>query len=602
MSHTRIRNLVGCLSVVVVATAATSVPGALAQDRGLTIEYTVKVADIPRQLFHVTTAISNINQPSLDLSLPVWSPGWYVIENYGKNVARFHATAPGGRELRPVQVRKQTWRIDTKGISRVTVEFDYLANVLSANQARIASDYAFFTGTQLFLMPEGHRSRPSVVKFDVPSGWKIASGLDETADPAVFTAPEYDTLVDQPTLMGQFDVTRFTVDGKPHDLVLSPAGVYPADRARTLAGLLGKLAETQGRIFGGLPYKKYVYFYLFRAKEAAAAVLEHQNSFVIIRNPDALSLPDAAMVGGAAHEFFHVWNVKRIRPVQMWPYDYSKENETPLLWVSEGFTSYYTDLSMYRAGLRDARALVAEMAQGIGAVEGNEARRYISAADSSMSTWIDYGAVAASRISYYEQGRNLAQLLDLSIRHDTSGARGLDDVMRALFTDFYQRGRGFSSEDLIRVVNRVSGKSYESFFGKYVSGTDVPPYDTFLGYAGYRLENASRKFPFLGVNLDTLGRVTGAPPGFDAKTVGLQRDDFIVGIDGQTLDGLPSGTIFRLLGEKMGKKVRLRIRRGGEERDLDIDVGVVELPNYRVVEVQSPTAEQLKTREGWLKR
>jgi predicted metalloprotease with PDZ domain len=191
-------------------------PAAMAQDRGLAIEYTVKVADIPGQLFHVTTDINNINQPALDLSLPVWSPGWYVIENYAKNVFRFRVTEPGGRELRPAQVRKQTWRIDTSGISRVTVEFDYLANVLSANQARIAADYAFFTGTQLFLLPEGHRSRPSRVRFDVPSGWKIASGLDETAAPMVFTAPEYDTLVDQPTLMGRFDVTRFTVDGKPH--------------------------------------------------------------------------------------------------------------------------------------------------------------------------------------------------------------------------------------------------------------------------------------------------------------------------------------------------------------------------------------------------
>jgi predicted metalloprotease with PDZ domain len=255
--------LAGSLSVVVA-------PVAMAQDRGLAIEYTVKVADIPGQLFHVTTDIRNINQPSFDLSLPVWSPGWYVIENYAKNISRFRVSEPGGRELRPAQVRKQTWRIDTKGISRVVVEFDYLANVLSANQARIASDYAFFTGTQLFLLPEGHRSRPSGVRFDVPSGWKIATGLDETADPMVFTAPEYDTLVDQPTLMGPFDVTRFTVDGKPHEFVSNPPGVFSAEKTRTLVGHLAKLAEAQGTIFGGLPYRKFVYFYFFRAAEASA--------------------------------------------------------------------------------------------------------------------------------------------------------------------------------------------------------------------------------------------------------------------------------------------------------------------------------------------
>ena len=592
--RTLIRGLAWSLSVLVA-------PAAMAQDRGLAIEYTVKVADIPGQLFHVTTDIRNINQPALELSLPVWSPGWYVIENYAKNILRFRVTEPGGRELRPAQVRKQTWRIDTKGISRVTVEFDYLANVLSANQARIAPDYAFFTGTQLFLLPEGHRSRPSVVRFDVPRGWRIASGLDETADPAVFTAPEYDTLVDQPTLMGTFDVTRFMVEGKPHDVVASPAGVFSAEKTRTLIGHLTKLAETQGRIFGGLPYKKFVYFYFFRPAEASARVLEHQNSFVALWNPAALPQPDD-MVGQAAHEFFHVWNVKRIRPVQMWPYDYARENETPLLWVSEGFTGYYAVLSAYRAGLRDARSFVNFVAGKITEVEGNEARRYISASDSSTSTWIDYASPLPSRISYYSQGPNLAGLLDLSIRHDTNGAWGLDEVMRTLFTDFYQRGRGFSTDDLIRVVNRITRSSYETFFSRYVSGTDVPPYDTFLGYAGYQLERATRKIPFLGANLDTLGRVTGFPPGSDAATSRLQQDDFVVRVDGQTLEGQPAGTIFRLLNEKLGQNIRLRIRRAGEERELDMTVKFVELANYRIVESQSPTAEQLKVRESWLKR
>jgi predicted metalloprotease with PDZ domain len=594
----RWRSLIWCLAWCLSVLMA---PGAMAQDRRLEIEYTVKVADIPRQLFHVTTDIRNINQPALELSLPVWSPGWYVIENYAKNVFRFRVTDPGGRELRPAQVRKQTWRIDTKGISRLTVEFDYLANVLSANQARIASDYAFFTGTQLFLMPEGHRSRPSLVRFDVPAGWKIASGLDQTADPMVFTAPDYDTLVDQPTLMGQFDVTRFMVDGKPHDLVANPPGVFSAEKTRTLAGHLSKLAETQGRIFGGLPYRKFVYLYFFRPGEASAQVLEHQNSFVAIWNPDALPLPED-MLGQAAHEFFHVWNVKRIRPVQMWPYDYARENETPLLWVSEGFTSYYADLALYRAGLRPATSFVGDAARAIGEVEGNEARRYISASDSSTSTWLGYNSPLPFSISYYSQGRNIATLLDLSIRHDTNGARGLDEVMRTLFTDFYQRGRGFSTEDLVRVVNRISGHSYESFFSRYVSGTDVPPYETILGYAGYAVEHATRKVPFLGVNLDTMGRVTGAPPGFDARTARLQQEDFIVSVDGQTLEGQGAGTVFRLLNEKLGQNVRLRIRRGGEERELDIVVGFVELGNYRMVENQSPTADQLKIRDSWLKR
>jgi predicted metalloprotease with PDZ domain len=594
----RRRALIWCLTCCVTVLLA---PAGAAQGGRLEIEYIVKVADIPGQFFHVTTDIRNINQPALDLSLPAWSPGWYVIENYAKNISRFRVTEPGGRQLRPALVRKQTWRIDTKGISRITVEFDYHAAVLSANHAVIAPDYAFFTGTQLFLLPEGHRSRPSVVRFDVPSGWKTASGLDETADPTVFAAPDYDTLVDQPTLMGQFDVTRFMVNGKPHDFVANPPGAFTAEKTRTLIGHLTKLAETQARIFGGLPYRKFVYFYIFRPPDASASVLEHGNSFAAIWKTPPLPQPDD-MVGQAAHEYFHLWNVKRIRPVQLWPYDYSREIETPLLWVSEGFTSYYGNLSAYRAGLRDAQTFLGQVASGIAEVEGNEARRYISPADSSTSTWIGYNNPPPFSISYYTQGRNLAALLDLSIRHDTRGASGLDDVMRALFTDFYQRGRGFSAEDLIRVINRITRSSYEGFFSRYVSGADAPPYETIFGYAGYRVETTTLKIPNTGANLNERGQVTGLPPGYALQASRLQPGDVILSIDGQILDGQPGGTVFRLLGQKAGQNVRLRIQRSGAEQELEIPVGLVEIVSSRLADSPSPTADQLKIRESWLKR
>jgi predicted metalloprotease with PDZ domain len=588
------------LKILAVCVAVLLAPDATAQERRLSIEYTVKVADIPGQLFHVTTDIRNINQPALELSLPVWSPGWYVIENYARNISRFRVSGADGRQLRPAWVRKQTWRIDTTGIPRITVEFDYKAAVLSANQARIGPDYAFFTGTQLFLLPEGHRARPSTVRFDVPDGWKIASGLDETADPAMFTAPDYDTLVDQPTLMGQFDVTRFMVDGKPHDLVANPPGVFTAEKTRTLVGHLTKLAETQGKIFGGLPYRKFVYFYLFRHAEAGAQVLEHANSFAAIwDNGDRLQADD--VVGQAAHEFFHLWNVKRIRPVQMWPYDYARENETPLLWVSEGFTGYYTILTQYRTGFRGVRTFVDGAAGAIAEVEGNEARRYISPSDASSSTWLGYGNLP-SFTNYYSQGRNLAALLDLSILHDTGGASGLDEVMRALFTEFYQRGRGFSTADLIRVISRIAKKPYDDFFSRYVSGTDVPPYETIFGYAGYQVERTSRKMFNLGANISNLGRITGHPPGSNPETALLQKDDLILSVDGQTL-GRPGGpALFPLLSERIGRTARLRIRRGAEERELDIAVGPVEILSYRLVESASPTPEQLRIRESWLKR
>jgi predicted metalloprotease with PDZ domain len=270
--------------------------------------------------------------------------------------------------------------------------------------------------------------------------------------------------------------------------------------------------------------------------------------------------------------------------------------------VSEGFTNYYAALTRYRAGLRDARSFVEEVARTIAEVEGNEAGRYISAADASTSTWIGYNNPPQFSISYYTQGRNLAALLDLSVRHDTRGASGLDDVMRTLFTDFYQRGRGFSTEDLIRVINWITRNSYEGFFSRYVSGTDVPPYETIFGYAGYQVERATRKLPNVGANLDESGRVTGVAPGTNRETARLQQGDLILSVDGQTLEGQGGGTVFRLLNEKSGQNTSLRIRRGGEERDVEIAVASIELVNYRIVESKSPTPEQLKIRESWLKR
>jgi predicted metalloprotease with PDZ domain len=174
--------------------------------------------------------------------------------------------------------------------------------------------------------------------------------------------------------------------------------------------------------------------------------------------------------------------------------------------------------------------------------------------------------------------------------------------MRALYTDFYRRGRGFSTVDLIRVINRITRKSYEDFFRRYVSGVEVPPYDTFFGYAGYQAVRTTLKFPNLGVNLNERGGVTGVPPGYDAAAAPLRPGDFITSVDGQSLEGRGSGAVFRMLGEKMGKTVRLKIRRGDDERDLDLPVATVEFLTYRLVESKPPTPEQLKIREGWLKR
>jgi predicted metalloprotease with PDZ domain len=569
-----------------------------AQKSALKVDYTVTLSDTAAQQFHVTTDIKNINQPRLDLSLPTWTPGWYTVENYLKNVLRFRITDASGKILPHTMSKKQTWNVDTRGIKEIKIDYDYRATVLALNQAKITKDYAFFTGIELFLQAEGHRDEPSTVHFALPAGWKIITALKDTSDPMTFTAANYDVLVDAPVEMGNFDVTKFEVEGKPHYLVANPAGTFSSEKAQKFAGMLAKVAEADSKMFGGLPYEKYVYFYFFAPPESnASGALEHLNSFVSFAPSGDVATPEM-LIGTASHEFFHLWNVKRIRPAEMWPYDYSRENETPLLWVSEGFTNYYGVRARYRAGLMTEKDFLASVASAATGVENTEAREYISPAESSVSTWVGYDSPTAFSISYYTQGQNLGALLDLSIRNDTDGRSSLDDVMRTLFSDFYKRGKGFTTEDMISIIDRLTKKDYHDFYRRYIFGTEVPDYNKILGYAGYKLDKTARQSPVFGFGARNRSgglTVLAVEPDSPATAAGLKVGDIITKINGE--DARRSD-----FGELAGKTIKLSVRRGSQAEELTMNVGSREFTAFSAAELPNPDAKQLRVRESWLRR
>lgn len=574
------------------------IQAANAQKSGLDINYTVALSDPAAQQFHVTTDIKNINQNRLDLSLPVWTPGWYTVENYGKNLLRFRITDGAGKTLRHTMSRKQTWNVDTKGIRQIRIEYDYRATVLALNQAKITNDFAFFTGIQLFLQPEGHRNTPSTVKFAIPGGWKIMTALKETTDPVTFTAADYDTLVDAPVEIGKFDVTKFEVDGKPHYFVANPAGSFNAEKTKAFTEMLAKVAIAQKGIFGDLPYEKYVYYYFFSPPESnASGALEHLNSFVAFAPPGDVATPEQ-IIGTASHEFFHLWNVKRFRPAEMWPYDYSRENESPLLWVSEGFTNYYGVVATHRAGITTTEAFLQRAADAASGVENTEARNYISPASSSVSTWVGYDTPVAFGISYYTQGQNLGALLDLSIRNDTDGRSSLDDVMRAFYNDHYKRGKGFTTEEMIAIIERLTKKDYDDFYRRYVSGVEVPDYDRIFGYAGYRLDKKTQAVPEFGFNGRYRGgglTINSVEPNSPAAAAGLKEGDLILKINGVAAQQSPLGTF-------AGKTIKLTLDRSGAESEISMNVGSRDVAGYSLSEIAGATPQQLKIRSGWLKR
>lgn len=584
--------------VFVVALFILCVQTGFAQNGKLSITYTVSLNDPASQQFHVSTSIKNINQPRLDLSLPTWTPGWYTVENYFKNVLRFRITDGKGNILPHTMSKKQTWNVDTKGLKEIKVDYDYRATILALNQAKISKDFAFFTGIELFLEPVGYRNAPSTVHFQIPGGWKLVTALKETSDPMTFTAANYDALVDAPVEMGNFDVTKFEVEGKPHYFVANPAGAFSAEKTARFVEMLTKVAQAGSKLYGGLPYEKYVYFYFFASPESnASGALEHLNSFVAFAPPGDRATPEM-IIGTAAHEFFHLWNVKRARPAEMWPYDYSRENETPLLWVSEGFTNYYGNVLEYRAGLDTEEGFLRSAANAAAGVENNEVRNYVSPAEASVSTWVGYDTPVAFGISYYGQGQNLAALLDLSIRNDTDGRYSLDDVMRALFNNYYKKDRGFTTGDMLAEIKKLTNKDHSDFYRRYVFGTDVPDYDEIFGYAGYRVEKKEQQSPdfgFFGRFRNNGYTLTGVIPNSAAADAGLRTGDVITKIDGASVVGYP-------LGSAAGKTLTLTVSHGGVENDVKLTVGTRTFTAYSLVDLSAKSAKQIRIREGWLKR
>lgn len=569
-----------------------------AQSNKLKVEYKVSLTDVASQNFHVTTDIKNINQPKLELSLPTWTPGWYVVENYAKNLVRFKVTDSSGRWLQTRMTKKQTWSVDTRGLKEIRVDYEYQATILGLNQAKVATDFAFFTGIELFLEPVGHRNEPSTVRFDIPAGWRLMTALKETSDPKVFTAADYDTLVDAPALMGNFDVTEFQVEGKPHYFAAAPAGVFNAEKSKRFTEILGKTIQAESRIFGGLPYEKYIAFYFFMpAQSNASGALEHLNSYVAFAPGGERSTPEG-IIGTGAHEFFHLWNVKRIRPAEMWPYDYSRENETPLLWFSEGFTNYYGIVGTYRAGVTTKENFLARAADAAAGIENSEARKYISPASSSMITWVGYDTPQAFSISYYTQGQNIAALLDLSIRNDTDGRSSLDDVFRTLYNDNYKRGRGFTTAELVAIINRLTKKDYNDFFNRYIFGVEVPDYNKIFGYAGYRLEKTKRAAPDFGFSARPRNgglTILGVEPNGPAAAADLRRGDTITKIDGAPVFQAATDTL-------AGKEVKLTVTRGSEEIEKTMKVGSREFESFKLEEIAGANSKQIRIRAGWLAR
>ncbi len=566
-----------------------------------TVKYEVSVPAPAEKLFHVKAEFPAAGKDTLYLSLPAWSPGAYEIQNYARFVRHFGAKNPTGQRLFWDRFDKDTWRVATGKSDRVTVDFDYLADTIDVSLARIEGDFGQFLGTNLFLFEEGRFDRAAEVRFALPAGWQVTTALKGSGG-GPYAAADYHELVDAETFVGRYSLDSLQVDGKWLRIAVWPADAYTPAVARNLRASVEKIARTENRLMGGPPYDQYTLFFnLVREPVSFLAVaLEHGASqfFVTPQNEFA---DQAGNLGAfvnpvVAHELFHLWNVKRIRPAEMWPYDYHAEQYTPLLWWSEGVTDYYADLTNIRAGLWTPQEFLANTASDMERVEA--APEPWGEEDASVATWIKEVFVNTSQL-YYPKGALTGMLLDISIRDATDNVHSLDDVARALLARFYRQGRGFTTSDLLRLLREFGMPDVDGFYQRYINGREPLPYEAVFAKAGITVSQQIVTEPLrLGViaSPDDRGRlvVQGVIPGSSAEAAGLRFGDVLVKVGEVQVDSTPDwGAAFRRQYRgQAGAPLAITVRRGDSTLTLSTRVQERSHTNFILSRVAGPTAKQ----------
>lgn len=559
------------------------------------IKYTVSMSKPSSHLIEVEMKVDWANMPrQFEVKMPVWTPGSYLVREYARHVQDFSASGASG-DLNWAKINKNTWQINTGGAKSVTVRYNVYANDLTVRTNELNDQHLFFTPAALLMFPKGQLKSPSTVEVRPFGNWKVATGLPRVGGKQnYFRAENYDILYDSPFEVSDFVEKTFTVLGKPHRYVVTGEGNYDLDR---IAVDTAKIIEEAAKIFGELPYDDY----LFILNTRGGGGLEHLNSTALQFNGWAFNSPQGynGFLGLVAHEYFHLFNVKRIRPDALGPFDYENENYTKLLWVAEGATSYFEGVMMRRAGLATDRQVLAGKASIIEGLYAQPGRFETSLEEASFDAWVKYYRqdenAINNQISYYSKGELVNFLLDIMIRSESNGEKSLDDVFRYLYNEFFKKGKNFTPEDYQRVSEMMAGSSLDDFFSKYVRGRAEIDYDDILNRIGLRLiaSKPESDEAFLGANLTSSGdalRVRSVPEGSPAWEAGLNSDDEIVAVDGYKISQQFLNLYLGM--KKAGDKVTFSLFRHGKLRQFDVTLGRSPASGYTIRPVDDPSDEQ----------
>ncbi len=534
------------------------------------------------------------------LSLPAWTPGSYEINNFARWILDFSAVA-ADKPLAWDKLDYDTWRVQPGGAKTITVAFDYRADTLDNAMAWTRRDFGFFNGTNLFFYPEGRGFNfPASVTIRTQPGWLVASGMKPGSTAGGYTAANYHDLVDMPFFVGKMDLDSNRVDGKWIRLATYPAGAMAGAGRSLLWDQMSKMIPVMAAVFQETPWDSYTNLLLFTPERGGGAALEHQNSHLGIYNPGFVGNPILASI--TAHEIFHAWNVKRLRPADMWPYNYSAPQPTTWLWVSEGITDYYADLAMVRSGVVDS----SQFLEGTGGKMTTVAEAPPTALeDASLSTWIS--PTNGTQYLYYPKGSLAGFMVDIMIRDASNNRSSLDLVMRELYRTAYKRGRGFTGAEWWGAVSRAAGgRSFTEFNAKYVDGREPYPWGQVLALAGIRTALDTIREPRLGVatSQDSTGAIVveELAPGGPMAEAGVKVGDRLIALGAVAIDSPDFGKAYReRFGKSEGDSLPVRIRRGTDTLTLSAKVRLNTRVESRLEADPKASEKALRVRNGILK-
>lgn len=577
-----------------------------AQKSKVTLAFEVSMNEPSTHLYHVVFNGSGFINGGVQLNMPAWTTGYYQLMNFANNVENFQAFSSDGRELKWEKTGANTWLIAKGKYSDIKVTYDVKAtrNFVAGNY--LDEERGYVSPAGVFMSPKGMIKNEVTVSIDKYKNWsKIATGLPKVKGKEnTYYAKDYDILYDSPILLGNLEsFPSFKVKGIPHYFEAYKAGKF--DRQQLMTDLQ-KIVSTASGIIGDIPYTDYTFIGI----GPGGGGIEHLNSTSIAFSGDELNNREGRIrtYNFLAHEYFHHYNVKRIRPIELGPFDYDKGSRTKMLWLSEGLTVYYEYLILKRAGLTTTDELLKTFQESIKAYESKPGRQFQTPADASWKTWDEgpfgrTGDEVNKTISPYDKGALLGLLLDFKIRQATKNKKSLDDLMRLLYTKYYkQKGRGFTEEEFRKEAEKLAKTSLQDFFD-YIYTLKTVDYPTYLNYAGLKIDTVAHALPTAWAGLSVRDRndsliVNNVDWQSPAWNSGLRRRNTILQVDGQKVNTKAFSEIVNKA--KAGDKIIIRFETANGIKEEELTFAIKKESPYTINPIVNPNPLQVKILKSWL--